>query len=616
MKNNKDNIRCFKFFGKFAWQNDKKYYAFLILSIIVNSLSPFVTILGTQYLIDEIADASKRNTVWIVFWVAFICIGSFICSNLKKWTGENISRIGEKFDRIFKTNLCMNCIKMKFKNTEDTDVLDIIKNAERALNETGQVNGLITALANIITKFFVALGVVVLVCTRIPWLMIPVIISFAVNSYTTSKVNKGRRKFFKEMSNVERGSTYFNTELQESRYAKDIRLYDASEIFEKKYDGYVDRIYDTSKKYFMGFLKYWNVNNIFYSVSDMTIYILLVVNIFNKTISIGEFSSLFQATGEFASAIRNIVNSYLEMNYTSSVLKFYIDFVESVAVEDNEFDGSVAENGLSDNIISDNITLEETENILANFNKCEIEFKNVSFKYPNTEKYILKNVSATIKAGEHVAIVGQNGAGKTTFIKLLCHLYDNYEGKILINGREAGEYSFREYIRLLSVVFQDFRLFAFTIKENVTVFQDKKVNLEEIYKIAGIEDWITSLEEKDSTHIYKMFVENGVEPSGGQAQKLAIARALYKNAPIVVLDEPTAALDPISEYEVYKNFDKLVHGKTAIYISHRLSSCRFCDRIIVLEDGSVVEEGSHEKLIENTKGLYFKMYNTQAKHYS
>ena len=169
---------------------------------------------------------------------------------------------------------------------------------------------------------------------------------------------------------------------------------------------------------------------------------------------------------------------------------------------------------------------------------------------------------------------------------------------------------------MLSVVVQDFRLFAFTIKENVTVFEDKKVDLDEIYKIAGIEDWINSLEEKDSTHIYKMFVENGVEPSGGQAQKLAIARALYKNAPIVVLDEPTAALDPISEYEVYKNFDKLVHGKTAIYISHRLSSCRFCDRIIVLENGLVVEEGSHEELMENEKGLYFNMYNVQARHYS
>ncbi|EKC47860.1 ABC transporter, ATP-binding protein, partial [human gut metagenome] len=162
---------------------------------------------------------------------------------------------------------------------------------------------------------------------------------------------------------------------------------------------------------------------------------------------------------------------------------------------------------------------------------------------------------------------------------------------------------------------QDFRLFAFSIRENVTAFQDKKDDLEEIYKITGIKNWIENLKEKDSTYIYKMFVENGVEPSGGQAQKLAIARALYKNAPIVVLDEPTAALDPISEYEVYNKFDKLVHGKTAIYISHRLSSCRFCDKIMVFENGSIVEEGSHKELMKNTNGLYFYMYNTQAKQY-
>lgn len=606
MKNSKESIRCFKFFGKFAWENDKMYYMFLIVNIIINSVSPFITILGTQYLIDEIADASKRNMGWIVFWVAFICCGNFICANVKKWTGENISKICEKFDRILKTNLCMSCVNMKFQNTEDTDVLDIIKNAERALNETGQVNGLITALANIITNFFVALGVVVLVCTRIPWLMIPVIISFGVNSYSTSKVNKSRRKFFKEMSNVERGSTYFNTELQESRYAKDIRLYDASEIFENKYDGYVDRIYRISRKYHMKFLKYWDVKIVFGAISDMAIYILLVVNVFNKYISIGEFSSLFEATGQFSSAIKGIVNEYLRISYTSSILKYYIDFVENV-IKDNEMFGKK---------LTENKSLQNKKSHLTLKKRFEIEFKNVSFKYPNTENYILKNVSTKIKAGEHVAIVGQNGAGKTTFIKLLCHLYDNYEGKILINGREAGEYSFREYVRLLSVVFQDFRLFAFTIKENVTVFDDKKVDLGEIYKIAGIEEWIDNLEDKDETHIYKMFVENGVEPSGGQGQKIAIARALYKNAPIVVLDEPTAALDPISEYEVYKNFDKLVYGKTAIYISHRLSSCRFCDRIIVLENGLVVEEGSHEELMKNTKGLYFNMYNTQAKHYS
>lgn len=597
MKNNKENIRCFRFFGKFVWQNDKIYFLLLIISIIANSVSPFISILGTQYLIDEIADVSKINILLVIFWISFICAGNFIIANIKKWVSENLARISEKFDRNFKTNLCMSCINMKFKLTEDTEVLDNIKNAERALDETGQVNGLMTALANIISNFIVALGVVTLVCTKIPWLMIPVIISFAANSYTTSKVNKSRRKFFEEMGNVDRGITYLNTELQESRYAKDIRLYDASEIFEKKYDGYVEKMYCTSKKYHTRFIKYWNINDVCYAVCDTSIYILLAVNVFNKMISIGEFSSLFQATSKFGGAIRGIVNSYLEMNYTSSVLKYYIDFVEDIYGKNDRL-MDLSDSGAD-----------------ANVKVCEIEFKNVSFKYPNTDKYILKNISVKIKVGEHLAIVGQNGAGKTTFIKLLCHLYDNYDGEILINGKNAREYNFVEYVKLLSVVFQDFRLFAFTIKENVTVFNDKNIDLEETYKIAGIDKWIESLDEKDKTYIYKMFVENGVEPSGGESQKLAIARALYKNAPIVVLDEPTAALDPISEYEVYKNFDRLVCGKTAIYISHRLSSCRFCDRIIVFNNGSIVEEGSHEELMKNTGGLYYNMYSTQAKHY-
>ena len=595
MKNSKENIRCFKFFGKFAWQNASKYYLFLLMNIIVNSVSPFISIIGTQYLIDEIVDGSKRNISWIVFWVAFICIGNFIIATMIKYVGENIARIGEKFDRIFKTDLCMNCVNMKFKYTEDTEVLDVIKNAERALNETGQVNGLINSLAGIASNFIVALGVVTLVCTRIPLLMIPVIISFIVNSYTTAKVNKVRKNLFSEMGNLERGSTYFNTELLESRYAKDIRLYDASELFEKKYDGYVDKLYNTNKKYNIKFVNFWNINNVFRAICNTSIYILLAVNIFNKVISIGEFSSLFQATSKFGDAISGIVDSYLGMNYTSSILKYYIDFVESVKSKNEE-------------LIHVDCNTDAPS-------RCDIEFDNVSFKYPNTERYILKNISLKINSGEHLAIVGQNGEGKTTFIKLLCRLYDNYEGKIIINGKEAREYNAAEYMNMLSVVFQDYRLFAFNIKDNVTVFKERNEDLSEIYKLAGVDEWINKLENKDNTYIYKMFVEDGVEPSGGQAQKLAIARALYKNAPIVILDEPTAALAPISEYEVYNNFDKLVNKKTAIYISHRLSSCKFCDRIIVFSGGAIIEEGSHEELINNTSGLYYKMYNTQAKYY-
>lgn len=597
MKNRKDISRCLKFFGKFAWQTNKIYFLLLTISIIVNSVSPFIPIIGSRFLIDEIAESSKRNLGIVIFWIAFICGGIFISQIVKKITDEHIGYICARYDRILKTNLCMNCIEMEFKHTEDTDVLDTIKNAERALNETGQVNGLITSLSNIFSNIFVALGVVTLVCVKIPWLLIPVIISFAANYFITSRVNKGRREFFDEMSNIERGSSYYNTELLEPRYGKDVRLYEASQIFEYKYDEYVDKIYKTSKKYHTRFNRFWSLDSVLGTVCDSAIYILLAVNIFKKIITIGEFSSLFQATSRFGGAIRQIVNSYLEVTYTASVLKYYIDFVEDFNGENNR--------------LMELIDNEEKVTDQA----CEIEFKNVSFKYPNTDKYILKNTSVKIKAGEHLAIVGQNGAGKTTFIKLLCHLYDNYEGEILVNGKEAREYNFVEYVKRLSVVFQDFRLFAFTVKENVTALEDKNIDMEEIYKIAGIDQWIESLEEKDQTYIYKMFVENGIEPSGGESQKLAIARALYKNAPIVVLDEPTAALDPISEYEVYKNFDKLVHGKTAIYISHRLSSCRFCDRIIVFNNGSIEEEGSHEELMKNTSGLYYHMYSTQAKHY-
>lgn len=345
-------------------------------------------------------------------------------------------------------------------------------------------------------------------------------------------------------------------------------------------------------------MKYYNVNDVFYAICNSAIYILLAVNIFNKVISIGEFSSLFQATSWFGGAIRGIVNSYLELNYTSSVLKYYIDFVEDFNGENNRL-LDLSDNGLD----------------ISN-QACEVEFKNVSFKYPNTDRYILKNISVKINAGEHISIVGQNGAGKTTFIKLLCHLYDNYDGEILVNGKDAREYNFVDYMKMLSVVFQDFRLFAFTIKENVTIFDEQDIDLEEIYKISGIYKWIESLDAKDQTYIYKMFVENGIEPSGGESQKLAIARALYKNSPIVILDEPTAALDPISEYEVYMNFDKLVENKTAVYISHRLSSCRFCDRIIVFNDGQLIEEGTHEELYGLENGFYANMYRTQAKQYN
>lgn len=245
----------------------------------------------------------------------------------------------------------------------------------------------------------------------------------------------------------------------------------------------------------------------------------------------------------------------------------------------------------------------------------EIEFKNVSFKYPGSDTYALKNINLKINSGAHLAVVGRNGSGKTTFIKLMCRLYDVTDGEIRINGKNIKTYSRESLIKLFSVVFQDFSLFSLSVAENITVTD--KPDRERLYaclKEADVLDRIMNTDKKENTVLYKDTDKNGVEISGGEAQKLALARALYKDAPVVVLDEPTAALDPIAENEVYRRFSTFVEGKTAIYISHRLSSCVFCDRIAVFDHAELVQTGTHAELLASG-GKYAELWNAQAEYY-
>ena len=261
----------------------------------------------------------------------------------------------------------------------------------------------------------------------------------------------------------------------------------------------------------------------------------------------------------------------------------------------------------------DNMTYGEKELDLTD--KFEIEFKNVSFKYPNAENYSLRNINIKINDGEHLAVVGRNGSGKTTFIKLMCRLYDVTEGEILINGINIKEYTKESIVRLYSVVFQDFKIFSTTLSQNISA--GEKYNKEKLYDAldkANIKDRVLKMKNKENTYLYKDLDKAGIEISGGEAQKLALARALYKDAPIVILDEPTAALDPIAENEIYSRFNSFVDNKTAIYISHRLSSCVFCDSIAVFDKAELVETGTHQQLIENN-GRYSELWNAQAKYY-
>ncbi len=248
--------------------------------------------------------------------------------------------------------------------------------------------------------------------------------------------------------------------------------------------------------------------------------------------------------------------------------------------------------------------------------KYEIEFRDVSFKYHGTDTWALRHVYMKFDVGERLAVVGENGSGKTTFIKLLCRLYDPTEGEILLNGIDIRKYRYDNYLALFSVVFQDFKLLSQPLGQNVAAAEDyDRTRAEECLRKAGFGQRLAELPKGLDTCLYREFEDDGVEVSGGEAQKIALARVLYQDAPFIVLDEPTAALDPEAEAEVYTKFNDIVEDKTAIYISHRLSSCRFCDEIAVFDHGRVVQQGNHDALVE-AEGKYQALWEAQAQYYA
>lgn len=303
---------------------------------------------------------------------------------------------------------------------------------------------------------------------------------------------------------------------------------------------------------------------------------------------IGYLGTMTQSIGNFFFVINNLRNN-------EKFLETYLEFFD---IKNDMYQGSLAVEKRSDK-------------------KFDIEFRNVSFRYAGSENYALKNININLKVGERLAVVGMNGSGKTTFIKLLCRLYDPVEGEIFMNDFNIRKYDYRQYLDIFSVVFQDYNLLAVPLGNNVAsgaVWDREKA--ERFLCEVGFGKRYEEMPKGLETPLYKNFDEDGVNISGGEAQKIALARALYRDAPFIILDEPTAALDPIAEAEIYAKFNEIVGDKTAIYISHRLSSCRFCDKIAVFDKGEIVQIGTHEELLADEKGKYHELWNAQAQYYA
>ncbi len=327
--------------------------------------------------------------------------------------------------------------------------------------------------------------------------------------------------------------------------------------------------------------------------SSLIMYGFAAARVVAGILTVGEIVSFVMYFSKIRQGISSITNGFGNIFIDTEFVQYVYDFLD---IPDEKYRGSIPTEKRDDN-------------------EYEFEFSHVCFRYPNSEQYVVKDVNLKWRIGEKMALVGKNGCGKSTLIKLLCRLYDPTDGMITLNGIDIKKYKYEDYMALFSVVFQDSELFSFSIAENVaadTEYDGERVK--DCVIKAGLGERLSQMESGIDTCLYKQFDEHGVEISGGEAQKLCLARAIYKSAPFIILDEPTASLDPISEHDIYTKFNGIVGTKTAVYISHRLSSCRFCDEIIVMEDGSIAERGSHESLLVKG-GVYKSLWEAQAEYY-
>lgn len=382
---------------------------------------------------------------------------------------------------------------------------------------------------------------------------------------------------------------YFYKLSKNAEASKDIKLYGFSDYLVKTAADFIYQIEHINAKYTKQSAAISGVRALLNLVRELVAYAYLTYLVLKNRLSVSDFIFCFGIITGFSNWIMNLVFSFMEISRCCTDCALYREFVEeSVSEGKPEVDfGEVR----------------------------SIEFSNVFFTYPASDTETIRNMSFKVNKGENIAIVGENGAGKTTAIKLLCGLYYPSEGDILINGRSSREFSSDSYFDLFSAVFQDYCFMPMTIAENITAEQSyDKERLFAAFDKAGITDKINSLSEKENTLMVKDVYKNAADFSGGEKQKLLLAKAVYKNAPVLILDEPTAALDPISENELYLKYNELTEDKISFFISHRLSSTRFCDRILFIKDGAVAESGTHEELMAK-KGAYYRMYQTQSMYY-
>lgn len=565
------------------------------LKTLISILQPFLGILVTPLLVDELCNA--RSVERIVQYVAIIVVGECLLQTAASWLDTVLQKYQQRLDNYFAMQLGMHSMGLDFQLTEDKKALDQLEKAKTGMAwYSGGVYGIAEQVFMFFGNCFKIGGFVTLIVVNAPVLLAVILVYALIGLFITNKCNKIELAAYGSLSKLNRLFSYFGWEIVDFRYGKDIRLYQARKLMLHKWKMNTDASIGVWRQQGDSAYPYQMLRSAADVVRQLITYAYVGILAIRKVFSIGIFTQMIETAGALDATLGGLTWNITELIKRCNYAYEYVLFME-----------------YPEAIPKGTAQVEKKQH--------RIEFRNVTFSYPGTDKKVLDGINITVEPGEHLSIVGLNGAGKTTFIKLLCRLYDPTSGEILLDGKNIKDYDYAEYMEQFAPVFQDFKLFGFTMGENVllkeTEFQTpaERQKLDALLKQVELDGMVGKLSKGADTTLFKMFEEDGVEPSGGEQQKLAIARALYKNAPVIILDEPTAAIDPIAEYEIYRQFHTLVGDKTAFYISHRLSSCRFCDRIAVFSDGKIAEYGSHDELVAVPGGIYAKMFEAQAQYY-
>jgi len=573
---------------KAAYKANPAFYYVMLFKALFSAAVAFFNIYSLKIILDSAVSQPLKTTLIYAAIVVAIDVGAAFLNRLFE---RMINYHYELTDRRLRELTSQKLMAAPFSFLEDPYYLDLKERAKFANENQGASRQILFIIGNMLTHVVVLIVLASLLASFDWWLILVLFGFLIITVFGNFLALRFVTKFYQSLIPLNRRYGYYITVLSEKQKAKEYRLND--KIGSLMFNKFVEFNHATTiemSRFSRNVAFFTSMLGIVNYLQTGLVYFLVAFKTIRNGLTAGTFSLFVSGSIAFATNAAAFVNDFMQLGQVLSYLKPWAELMD---LPEEQIEGKVPFGGKVESL----------------------EFDHVSFSYPRTKNEILKDISFKVNKGERISIVGLNGAGKTTLIKLICRLYHPTQGTIKVNGVDIFEYDYKTYMDSLASVFQDFRLFAYSLEENITGQESDGKQASEMASLVGLKEKIDALPLGIKSRLSKEYDKEGIELSGGQTQKVAIARALYKNASLVILDEPTSALDPLAEADIYQRFNELVVDKTAIFISHRLSSSVFCDRVLLIQDGHSVDFDTHANLMKKRDSLYFKMFTAQAKNY-